>query len=334
MKPQRIACAVTIVRVLISSALLASLALLVGALPVAEAAKAEKYEESFQRAEMLAPDGKVQLINIAGDVKILVWNRAEVKIDAVKISRAGSVEKAKENATRVKIEIRRKDNQLTVETKYPEGRWTKNTSNVSVNYVLTLPSKAGATVSNISGSVDADNVGGLIKLMAVSGNIAVTGSTSNAVLEAVSGNITLRDVAGDVKASTVSGDILVERAAGSLTAESVSGKVTARDLAGTNSADVSSSSGNIFLEGGLNPAGSYTLESHSGDITVSVPGSAAFDFTAWTFSGEFFSDFKVATELTGRAKGLRHDIRGQVNGGGSDLTLKSFSGDINLEKRD
>jgi len=321
------------IRVLALTALLSSAILSIATLPVAEAARTEKYEEKFQRTEALAPDGKVSLTNISGDVSIIVWNRDEVKIDAVKVSEATSMEKAKENATRVKIDVKREDNGLIIETKYPEGRWTKNTLNVSVDYVLTLPAKAGVRVNSISGNVDADNVGGLIRLVTVSGNITVANSGSSELLNAVSGNITLRDVAGDVKARTVSGNIFIERAAGSLNVETVSGKVDAKELANTRSADVSSTSGSIFLEGDLNPAGSYSLESHSGDITVRVPGSAAFDFTCWNFSGEFASDFKIVSEPASKSKDSQRAIRGQVNGGGADLNLRTFSGDINLKKR-
>jgi DUF4097 and DUF4098 domain-containing protein YvlB len=331
-KLERIASRFTAIRVVVASTLLALAIVAVGAIPAAEASKKEKYEEAFHRTETLAPDGKVYLSNISGNVKILVWNRNEVKIDAVKVSEAGSLEKAKANAALVKIEINRKDSQLDIATKYPEGRWTKSTLSVSVDYILTIPAKAGVTVNNISGNVDAENMDGLVKLLAVSGNITAAKCTNNGVFNAVSGCINLRDMAGDVKARTVSGDISIERVAGSLNVETVSGKVDATDLSNVGSADINVHSGNILFDGALNPSGRYSLETHSGDITVSLPENAAFDFTCWTFSGDINSDFKAVVELSGKLKSSQHDIRGQVNGGGADLSVKTFSGDINLKK--
>lgn len=332
MKRERTVSAVSMIRALASLVMLVLMMLAGATLRATEAAVKEKYEEKFQKTESLAPDGKVYLGNVSGNVRIIVWNNNEVKIDAVKISKAGSFEKAKENAASVNIEIKRTDNQLDIQTEYPELQRKKSTLDVSVDYVLTVPARAGLTVNNVSGDIDAENAGGLIKLQAVSGNITVA-NCANGVLNAVSGNITLRGVAGDFKARTVSGSISIEKASGSLSAETVSGKVLAKDLSNAGSVDVNCASGNVFLEGGLNPKGRYSLETHSGDITVSVPESAAFDFTYWAFSGEYHSDFKIIMGSADKEKGSQREIRGQVNGGGADLTIKTFSGDINLKKQ-
>ncbi|OGD10436.1 MAG: hypothetical protein A2Y86_08950, partial [Candidatus Aminicenantes bacterium RBG_13_62_12] len=293
----------------------------------------EKYEEKFQKTEKLPADGRVFLTNVSGDVKILTWNRDEVSIDALKVSRASSLEKAKENAALVKIEVDRTDGRLEIKTKYPEGRNVFKDSNVSVNYVLTIPAKAEIEVKNVSGDVRAENVGGRAKLETVSGDIEASKMARGGTFVAVSGDIDIVDVTGDFKAKTVSGDITVSGSAGLVEAKTISGDVEVNNLANAKAVDVNVLSGDVTYAGPLNPEGTYAFESHSGDINLHLPGDAAFDFSCKTFSGDITSDFRAVVELQGKLKDSRRDIRGEVNGGGADITCKTFSGEIRLKKR-
>ncbi|MBN2198736.1 MAG: DUF4097 family beta strand repeat protein [Candidatus Aminicenantes bacterium] len=292
-----------------------------------------KYEEKFQKTENLAADGRVYLANISGEVKVLTWSKNEVFIDALKISKAASVEKAKENAGQVKIEANRTNGRLEIRTRYPEGRNVFKDSNVSVNYVLTVPAGAEVEVKNVSGDVRAENLGGRAKLETVSGDIAASKMRRGGTFVAVSGDIVLADIAGDFKAKTVSGDIEVSKAAGSVGAKTVSGDVKLRGLAASKTVEVNVLSGDVLFEGTLNPDGAYNFESHSGDVTLVLPENAAFDFSCKTFSGDITSDFKAIVELQGKIKSDRQDISGEVNGGGADVTCKTFSGEIRLKKK-
>lgn len=293
----------------------------------------EKYEEKFQKTEKLAADGRIFLINISGDIKVATWDKAEVFIDALKVSRAKTAERAKENAALVKIEVSRTDGRLEIRTRYPEGRNVFKDSNVSVNYILTIPARAEVEVKNVSGDVRAEAVGGRAKLETVSGDIAASRMARGGTFVTVSGKLVLAEVSDGLKAKTVSGDISVSGAIGSVEAKTVSGDIELRSLSDSKSVEVNVLSGDIDFEGTLNPEGVYNFETHSGDVTLSLPVNAAFDFSFKTFSGDISSDFKAVVELQGKLKDSRRDIRGEVNGGGADLTCKTFSGEIRLKKR-
>ena len=293
----------------------------------------EKYEEKFQKTESLAADGRVYLANISGDIKVLTWNKNEVFIDALKISKAASVEKAKANAALVKIEVNRTNGRLEIRTKYPEGRNVFKDSHVSVNYVLTVPAKAEVEVKNVSGDVKADKLGGRAKLETVSGDVTAANMAGGGTFVAVSGDIDLSDIQGDLKVKTVSGDVEITKLEGSVAAKTVSGEVKLKGLAASKSVEVNVLSGDILFEGTLNPDGTYIFESHSGNVTLVLPENAAFDFTAKTFSGDISSDFKAIIEMKGKLKSSKHDIRGQVNGGGADVSCKTFSGEIRLKMK-
>ncbi|MCK7534176.1 MAG: hypothetical protein MZV63_25715 [Marinilabiliales bacterium] len=58
----------------------------------------QKFEEKFSKTEALAANGKLYLSNISGEIAVATWKEAQVKIEAVKTSKASTLEKAKENA--------------------------------------------------------------------------------------------------------------------------------------------------------------------------------------------------------------------------------------------
>jgi DUF4097 and DUF4098 domain-containing protein YvlB len=245
------------------------------------------------------------------------------------------MEKAKENAPLVRIEVKRRDGQLDIRTEYPERRIKKGL-NVSIEYTLTIPNRAHATINNVSGNVDAEGLGALAKLDTVSGNVTVVGAVKGGVFSAVSGNVDLRDVRGDVNAKTVSGVVYLNDVSGTVDAETVSGSIRMTDLSGVRSADISVHSGSITFEGALNRDGRYSFETHSGDITLILPDDSAFDFNFRSFGGNLRSDFKVlvALEVYAKQKHPRRDVYGEVNGGGADVTVETFSGSAIIKKTD
>jgi DUF4097 and DUF4098 domain-containing protein YvlB len=300
----------------------------------AMAASEAEYEEEYSKVEPLPADGKVYLMNISGDVEIQTWNRNEVKVNAMKRSTAGSVQKAKANADRLKIEVRREDGRLKIETKYPEGHIELRKFNVSVDYTLTVPARASVTVNTVSGDVLAANMAGLAKLTSVSGDVRAERMKSGGVFTTVSGDVELSQIAGDVEASDVSGDISLSDLSGSVKAETVSGDVVAARLSGARSVSISVHSGEITYDGALNPVGRYAFETHSGPVTVTLPANAAFDFESETFSGSFRSEFKMRGDVDDEGRRHGHDMRVTVNGGGADVSIETFSGSIELRKSD
>lgn len=331
-------------KILTSLTVIISFILILGFNTTASAAK-EKYEEKFEKTVALAKDGKVILGNISGDITVKTWSKAEVKIDALKISKADSLAEAKENAGEVKIEVSEEGNVLRIETKYPEK--TRRKFSVSVNYELMIPSQASANMhsvsgsvsltkiggaakaSTISGNVTVEDVAGMLKAHSVSGNVNVMTAGSGADCDSVSGNVEIYGSTGDVALKTVSGKVVAERVKGSVEAETVSGSVKLNDITDAKKVKANALSGSVKYAGKIYSGGSYYFKSHSGDVTVTIPSGSAFDLEATTFSGSIESDFEI--KVSGKIG--RKSLRGTVSGGGADLDLKTFSGSVYLRKK-
>jgi len=290
----------------------------------------EKYEEKFAKTEDLARDGRVSISNVSGRIEVRSWGEAQVKIDAVKVSEANSLDKAKENAAKVVIDVAKTGNILRIETKYPDSKLFRgNGLNVSVNYVVLVPDKADIKVRNVSGKVDVQGMGGPIEIDVTSGGVTVSKAGAGVDARTTSGTLVVSDVVGDADLKTVSGTIKAERVKGSVSAETTSGAIDMADISGARSVRAKVLSGNIGYAGEIAPGGRYSFEALSGTITLGVPSSAAFDLEAETFSGSIQTDFSVT--MSGKIS--PKELRGVVAGGGATLRVKSFSGSIKIVKK-
>lgn len=325
-------------------AILAVLVFFLGLNPLGAEDK-EKYEEKFEKTESLARDGKVEIRNISGDVVVKVWNRNEVKIDAQKTSTAASMEKAKENAQKVTIEVYKEDGILKIESKYPKP--SIKGLNVSIHYNVMIPSQAAINARSVSGNVSLENIGGKAeansvsgeveimkadngaKAESVSGDVTVVDVKNGAVCKTVSGNIDARGISGNADLNCVSGNVVAENISGDVEAETVSGSVKMINITKADVVKGKALSGSVIYDGEINPNGRYALDAHSGRVEMRIPAGSAFDFEASTFSGDIDSEF----EIVASGKLSKKKIRGSVNGGGADVTLKSFSGNIYLKKK-
>lgn len=313
-------------KVSITLAILTLVFFTLGFYPAQSAAK-ERYEEKFEKTVALAKDGKMSLRNISGDITVQSWGKEQVKINAFKISRASSLEKAKDNAGEVTIEVNKEDNTVRINTEYPKVSF--KSLNVSVNYQLNIPSQASVKIKSVSGDVTLVEIGGAVEVNAVSGDIEVSKADKGVDCTAVSGDLKLKDITGNADLNTVSGDITLEGLKGSLDVETVSGDVEMIGVSGANVVKGKVLSGFIVYQGDINPDGKYSLKSHSGRIEMILPSGSTFDVEAKTFSGKIVSDF----DITVSGKISKMQLQGTVGGGGASVTLKTFSGNIYLKKK-
>ncbi|MBS3819116.1 DUF4097 family beta strand repeat protein [bacterium] len=306
--------------------LVLSLMVMVGFHPAISLSK-EKYEKKFQKTVQLSQTGKVKLKNISGYIEVKTWNRSEVKIDALKVSKASSLSKAEENAQKVKIEVNKSGDLLEIETDY--SKHSSNSLNVSVDYNLMVPSRVSLDLNSVSGDVFMEKIGGEVEAEVVSGNIEMMGAGKDVDCQTVSGDLRVQDVKGYVVVFTVSGDLSLERIKGSVEAETVSGNVEMKEVTDAEKIKGKTLNGEIVYEGSLRKGSRYNFNSHSGDIHLNIPASSSFELEAKTFSGEIESDFEIA--LSGKVSSKK--IRGTVNEGGAELSLDTFSGDVYLKKK-
>jgi hypothetical protein len=140
---------------------------------------------------------------------------------------------------------------------------------------------------------------------------------------------------GDITVDSVDGDIIANNINGAITLTNVSGAVVAHALNEDVKATFTRYSGKPMSFSSLN-----------GTLDVTLPGDIKASVKLQSDNGEVYSDFPVdmlapsvnQTVQDDRSKGGKYRLKieksmlGRINGGGPEITFKTFNGDIRLHR--
>ena len=199
--------------------------LLVLASGAAVQAKHDGLEREFHETHTISANGRVSLDNINGNVRIMAWDRPEVRVDALK---SASTPDRLEHA---KIVVQAGPDAVSIKTRYDDAPRESNPA--SVEYTIMVPRQArldaitlvngeleinGVTgdvkASSVNGTVRGQKLGGEARLSTVNGSLEATfvrlDPSKPVALKSVNGNIVLSipfDAHAELQASNVTGGI-------------------------------------------------------------------------------------------------------------------------------
>jgi DUF4097 and DUF4098 domain-containing protein YvlB len=161
---------------------LVSIATVAGAHAVLAANEAR---EEFRQTYPLDKQGKVRLDNVNGNVRIVTWDREEIKVEATKHG------KKQEHLDEVKIEVDAEADQIRIRTKYPDSKSRRNNDNsVSVEYELAVPKQCRLDrINTVNGNVEIERVGGDVEASSVNGSVTAAGLAGQVELSTVNGSV-------------------------------------------------------------------------------------------------------------------------------------------------
>ncbi len=272
-------------------------------------------EKPVHEISAAAPNGTVEVVNIAGLIDVEGWDRAEVELTG---TLADSIDK---------VEFEVIGDHTRIEVKYPKN--SKKSGHADLKVMV--PSGSSVEVEAVSADVTVSRVLGELDLESVSGDVKVFGTPAGIEAASVSGDVIVEMAADQVELASVSGDILVREVRGELEAASVSGDISVESglLSG---GDFETVSGNITLEAALD-RGDLDMESMSGNLTLRVPHSTIADFEIETFSGS------IDNRLTGdqSIRTSKHtpgsELEFSTGSGGPKVSISSFSGSVTIGGR-
>ncbi len=305
-------------------------------------------QRSIDERFAASPMGTVEIVNVAGSVRVTGWNRNEIHV-------TGTLGEGTE-----RLDISRGD-RASIRVILPRQGRNVRGSNLEVR----VPARRTVIVRTTSASIDIGDMQGDVEARSVSGRVRVGGGSRQVRAVSTSGAVEIAATnARQVQAKTTSGAVRIGGSSQSIDAESVNGtleiaastpQVRAKTVSGSmalrgvsGSADLSTVSGRATVEGGrfsrlqyksvsgdlrfrgeIEPKGVYNLESHSGSLELRLPRTTAADFEVRTFSGRITNEFGPEPERTSRyAPGW--ELRFTSGGGGALVAAKSFSGAVRL----
>jgi DUF4097 and DUF4098 domain-containing protein YvlB len=159
----------------------------------------------------LAAGGRVSLKNINGSVRVAVWDRPEVRVDAVKKART------QKRLDEADIQVTAADNAVSIRTVYPDAelRFERGGRDnpASVEYSLTVPRDARVdSIELINGSLEVEGPAGEIKASSVNGRLVARGLSGPARLSTINGPLEVsfdRLASGTVSLGSVNGPLTV-----------------------------------------------------------------------------------------------------------------------------
>jgi hypothetical protein len=288
------------------------------------------------RTLRVGANGELLLSNVAGDITI-TGGGSDVTVEIVKTARGSDDADAREMLQLVQVEVIERAGRAEVRARYPQGeesrRNTRRNINVQVAFNVTAPANVRIRATSISGSITTRDVKGEVAAESVSGTVRVINGGRVGSAKSISGNVEIldTDLDGSFNASSASGSVVLRRVKGrQLTLGSISGNVELEDV-DCQQVEAQSVSGNVRFGGPIAKGGRYELNSHSGNVAVTLGGSTGFEVEATSFSGSIRSDFPFGS--SGEQSRWRRSIRGVYGDGSAVLELTTFSGSIVISKR-
>lgn len=143
--------------------------------------------------------------------------------------------------------------------------------------------------------------------------------------------------------SVNAGDIVVRGVTGEHEIQNVNGAITATDVAGTVVAHTTNGDVKVTLTR-IDAGKPMSFVSFNGDVDVTFPPGLAADLTLRSDNGDVFTDFDVQVDTSAATRkedksggryrvSIEKAMKAKVGGGGPEITLRTFNGDIYLRKR-
>ncbi len=259
--------------------------------------------------------GVVEIVNISGSITVIGWAREEVHVQGV-LGRGSE-----------RLEFEAGPRRTLVRVVLPRNCRSCEGSDLTIK----VPAASAVEVEVVSADITVRDTTGTCALKSVSGDILVTGSTSQVDARAISGEVEVRAARAPVRAKSVSGDVIIDGVEGSVEGSSVSGSIQVKGTA-ISRADLAATSGSIRLEASLLPGARIEAKSVSGDITLVLPPDTVANFEVTSFSGGIRNDFGPEATRVSQYTSER-ELTFSTGSGGARIVLKSFSGNVALQKR-
>ena len=256
----------------------------------------------------VSPNVTVVVANQSGPVAIKAAANGQVNVVAVV------------HSDRVEIDAAQHDNRVELST-HPLQNSSPRESRV--DYDIEIPADATVDVRDDSGPVLIDGIHGAVSIETDAAQVSATN---------------LQDARLQVR--TLSGPVLLSNIHhADVEVVSVSGQVSMNQTDG-NSVSVNTTSGAIDCTGTFAGAGSYSLTTHTGNITVTLPSDVFVDLSARSVKGTVDNELPLQAKsrdslpiATQRSYAGTSVPVGTPSAAMPSLTLRSFSGKIRVKKQ-
>ena len=285
------------------------------ALPAAPAAgqrERDEYSSRIDTTVAFSRGGTVELQLVSGEIIVTGWSRDQVRVRAT--------------SERSALRLDASGSYLSLGLRSGAAR------SGDTRFEVSVPVGTRVRATTTSGDIRISGSRGEVEARTQRGDIVVEDVGAGVDVTAFSGDVHVSNVAGSLRVNVLSGDVQVRGVGGDVEVKTVSGEIDVRD-ARSRLVRATSTSGDIAFEGAIDGAGRYELETHSGDVDLTLPANVVATLTVSTYSGGIESDFELVLQpgnVSAHGKSFTFTLG---RGAGARISAQSFSGDINIRSR-
>jgi len=177
-------------------------------------------------------------------------------------------------------------------------------------------SGGGLDVSHLKASLRGRTFGGSVILQDVLGSVDTHTFGGSIVARDLDGPTELRTFGGGISVSHCVGDLDVRTAGGGIRLDDIDGRVSARTSGGSVSARMRANRG-------------ISLKTSGGGISLVLAANVRASIDARTTGGNASSSIPLSSVRIA----ARNELRGDINGGGESIVLRTFGGGIHISPR-
>ena len=260
---------------------------------------ADRIEKTFP----VAKNASLILTNYSGTISVKGWQNSEVKVVCTKHSQNVEID-TESTPSKVKVTTHVLDKLAAADK-------------ARVDYQVYVPEEATLEIVNNMGTVDVENIKGAVKVDVFEAVVKIAGVQGGVQATSLGSKLTISQSAGPIQTTTVSGDIAFSKL-------------------DSNSVTANSTLGNISYEGDFVRLGNYRFSTNEGVILVQCPEQASVEWNARTVKGKIRSNLPIRSKNHAPSSaGIagKQSLLGTLNQGDANVTLSTFSGEININRR-
>jgi DUF4097 and DUF4098 domain-containing protein YvlB len=276
--------------------------------------------------------GGVLIVDVNdGDVEVSTHNGEGVTVQVLRKARAEDAESEREILEAHEVKIERDGEKVSVWARMREDyneRMQKSYSynrNLSVRFIIVVPSRFTADLKSSDGNISVQGLQGDLSARSSDGDFELEGVRGTIGIRSSDGNLVLRACAGTLKADTSDGDIVVDDFDGPVSLQTSDGTIHVQGT--TRTVQAQSSDGDVNVSFAVAPDGDCHLQTSDGSVIATLGKGMALSSDGKTGDGRIKSELPIAGELK------KSRVRGDINGGGPTLSLRTSDGDITLKEK-
>lgn len=244
---------------------------------------------------------KFEISNGAGNISIVKSGGEDIRLSVTKKVRGSNEKKKKEILDNIKINITKENKKVIIEAKTKKDGnsdfWKWKEQNYKV-YNVTIDYT--------------------LEVPEYFNSYAVENGAGNTELQGTTGDVSIKNGVGDIRLKDMEATLILNLGTGNITGTGI----TLKDM---NSVNLGA--GNVTLDANVDGAKQVNIDNGMGNVTLNLPKESKVSLNAGVGIGNISGSF------INESKTFSGSIRGDYNGGGTDVRVKAGTGNVTIDSK-